>query len=113
MSTAEIGPQSGPNDSPKGTLLRFRARSANLEEDLFKLVAGEHYVDLPHYADLGPADEALLLEQHLNRVTDTCIPEEEAIRHIEDHLMALWTTASRELTTILPPSIPLRLAALG
>lgn len=101
MSTAEIG-RSLAEMIRQGHVAAISCTGANLEEDLFKLVAGEHYVDLPHYADLGPADEALLLEQHLNRVTDTCIPEEEAIRHIEDHLMALWTTASRELTTLLP-----------
>src|SRR4051812_11859557 len=52
---------------------------ANLEEDIFNLVAHDHYVRLPNYRDLTPEDEMKLLSKHLNRVTDTCIPEEEAI----------------------------------
>src|SRR4029450_11920686 len=56
---------------------------ANLEDDLFNLVAHEHYVRVPHYRDLTPKDEQALLDRHLNRVTDTCIPEEEAMRRIE------------------------------
>ncbi len=55
----------------------------NLEEDIFNLVAHDHYVRIPHYRDLTPADERKLLDQHFNRVTDTCIPEAEAIRRIE------------------------------
>ena len=30
---------------------------ANLEEDLFNLVAHDHYVRIPHYRDLTPEDE--------------------------------------------------------
>ena len=56
---------------------------ANLEEDVFNLVAHDHYVRVPNYRDLTPADEQALLERHLNRVTDTCIPEHEAMRRIE------------------------------
>ena len=101
MSTAEIG-RSLSLMIRHGHVAAVSCTGANLEEDLFKLVAGEHYVHLPNYADLGPEDEALLLERRLNRVTDTCIPEEEAIRTIEGHLMKLWTKASRESTTALP-----------
>ena len=42
-----------------------------------------HYERIPHYRDLTPADEQALLDRHLNRVTDTCIPEDEAMRRIE------------------------------
>lgn len=62
----------------------------NLEEDLFNLVAHDHYVRIPHYRDLTPADERKLLDQHLNRVTDTCIPEGEAIRRLEKHIFEVW-----------------------
>ena len=51
---------------------------ANLEEDLFNLVAHSFYERVPHYRDLTPRDEQALLERHMNRVTDTCIPELEA-----------------------------------
>jgi hypothetical protein len=35
-----------------------------------------------------------LLERGLNRVTDTCIPEDEAFRKIEHHLRKRWADAS-------------------
>src|SRR5262245_26686713 len=52
---------------------------ANLEEDVFNLVAHEHYERVPHYRQLSPQDEQALLDRHMNRVTDTCIPEMEAM----------------------------------
>ena len=68
---------------------------ANLEEDIFNLVAHEHYVRIPNYRDLTPKDEEALLKRHLNRVTDTCIPEEEAIRRIEHVILKEWLDAAR------------------
>lgn len=67
---------------------------ANLEEDVFNLVAHDHYKRIPNYRDLSPEDEQELLEGHFNRVTDTCIPEEEAMRRIEDHLVKRWVNAT-------------------
>jgi len=69
---------------------------ANLEEDVFNLVAHDHYERVPNYRDLTPEDEQDLLERHLNRVTDTCIPEEEAMRRIERLLLEEWQLAERE-----------------
>jgi deoxyhypusine synthase len=66
---------------------------ANLEEDVFNLVAHDHYKRVPHYRQLSPADEQELYEGHFNRVTDTCIPEEEALRRIERHMEVLWEKA--------------------
>ncbi len=68
---------------------------ANLEEDLFNLVAHDHYERVPHYRDLTPADEAELLARHMNRVTDTCIPEMEAMRRLEKAMVEVWTAADR------------------
>ena len=68
---------------------------ANLEEDVFNLVAHDHYVRIPHYRHLTPEEEEQLLEQGLNRVTDTCIPEEEAFRHLENVLLEAWQAADR------------------
>jgi deoxyhypusine synthase len=67
---------------------------ANLEEDVFNLVAHDHYKRIPNYRDLSPEDEQELLESHFNRVTDTCIPEEEAMRRIEDHMVKRWVNAT-------------------
>lgn len=69
---------------------------ANLEEDVFNLVAHSHYKRVPHYRDLSPQDEKELLDGHFNRVTDTCIPEEEAMRRIEEHLIAAWKSADQK-----------------
>ena len=68
---------------------------ANLEEDIFNLVAHTHYRRIPNYRDLTPQDEMELLKHHLNRVTDTCIPEEEAIRRMEGAVLEQWEAASR------------------
>ena len=69
---------------------------ANLEEDIFNLTAHSHYKRIPHYRDLSPLDEKELLDHHYNRVTDTCIPEEEAMRRVEEHLIKVWTRAYRD-----------------
>ncbi len=75
---------------------------ANLEEDIYNLVAHNHYERIPNYRDLTADDEEKLLERHLNRVTDTCIPEEEAIRRIEKHIMKLWQDSSKNKTGCFP-----------
>ena len=66
---------------------------ANLEEDVFNLIAHDFYERVPHYRDLTPEDERALLERHMNRVTDTCIPEGEAMRRLERALVEEWTRA--------------------
>ncbi len=68
---------------------------ANLEEDVYNLVAHDHYRRIPNYRDLTPEQETELLNQSLNRVTDTCIPEEEAMRVIEREILALWKAAEK------------------
>jgi deoxyhypusine synthase len=75
---------------------------ANLEEDVFNLVAHTHYRRVPHYRDLSPRDEQALLEQHFNRVTDTCIPEEEAMRRIEKSLVKIWKKSAMENLRYFP-----------
>ena len=68
---------------------------ANLEEDVFNLVAHDHYQRVPHYRQLSPADEEALLKRHMNRVTDTCIPEHEAMRRIESAVLEEWVKADK------------------
>src|SRR5882672_7225984 len=82
MSTAELG-ISLAEMIRAGKVHAICCTGANLEEGVFNLVAHSHYWRVPHYRDLTPRDEQALLERHLNRVTDTCIPEEEAMRRIE------------------------------
>src|SRR5437868_9528842 len=86
MSTAELGLSLAEmirQDKVHGIC----CTGANLEEDVFNLVAHDHYICLRHYRDLTPADEAKLLKRHMNRVTDTCIPEMEAMRRIENEVL--------------------------
>src|ERR1700740_3421672 len=45
--------------------------------------AHDYYERVPHYRHLTAKDEEALLDRHMNRVTDTCIPEMEAMRRIE------------------------------
>ena len=92
MSTAELG-LSLAEMIRRNKVHAICCTGANLEEDVFNLVAHEHYVRIPHYRDLTPRDEQALLDRHLNRVTDTCIPEEEAMRRIERAVLELWAAA--------------------
>jgi deoxyhypusine synthase len=86
---------------------------ANLEEDIFNLVAHDHYERIPHYRDLTPKDEQALLERHMNRVTDTCIPEAEAMRRIEKAMMAEWTAADKSGERYFPHEFFYRLIKSG
>jgi deoxyhypusine synthase len=92
MSTAELG-VSLAEMIRQGKVHAISCTGANLEEDLFNLVAHDHYERIPRYRELTAADEQALLERHLNRVTDTCIPEEEAMRRLERILITRWEEA--------------------
>ena len=92
MSTAELG-ISLAEMIRQDKVHIISCTGANLEEDLFNLVAHHHYKRIPNYRDLSPTDEKILLEQHFNRVTDTCIPEAEAMRRLENHLLKVWSNA--------------------
>jgi len=94
MSTAELG-ISLAEMIRKDKVHAIVCTGANLEEDIFNLVAHDYYERVPHYRDLTPADEQALLRRHMNRVTDTCIPEEEAMRRIEKAVLAEWVKADR------------------
>ena len=94
MSTAELG-LSLAEMIRQGKVMAISCTGANLEEDVFNLVAHDHYERVPHYRDLTPADEQKLLEKHMNRVTDTCIPEMEAMRRIENVVLEEWVKADR------------------
>jgi deoxyhypusine synthase len=94
MSTAELG-VSLAEMIRRDKVHAICCTGANLEEDVFNLVAHHHYVRIPNYRDLTPTDEKALLDRHLNRVTDTCIPEEEAMRRIERLVLADWVAADR------------------
>jgi deoxyhypusine synthase len=94
MSTAELG-LSLAEMIRQDKIHGISCTGANLEEDVFNLVAHDFYERVPHYRDLTPADESALLARHMNRVTDTCIPEMEAMRRIENVVLAEWVKADK------------------
>jgi deoxyhypusine synthase len=112
MSTAELG-------ISLAEMIRQRkihaicCTGANLEEDVFNLVARSHYERVPHYRDLTPADEEGLLKRHMNRVTDTCIPEEEEMRRIENIVLAEWLSADAKGERYFPHEFLYRIIRCG
>ncbi|MDF1571684.1 MAG: deoxyhypusine synthase family protein [Bacteroidales bacterium] len=101
MSTAELG-RSLAEMIRQDKVHIISCTGANLEEDLMNLVAHSHYKRVPGYRDLTPQQEWDLLEKGLNRVTDTCIPEEEAFRRLQKHIFEIWKAADEKGERYLP-----------
>ena len=92
MSTAELG-ISLAEMIRQDKVHIISCTGANLEEDIMNLVAHNSYKRVPNYRDLTPEQERELLDNHFNRVTDTCIPEEEAFRRLQKHIHQIWNEA--------------------
>jgi len=101
MSTAEIG-LSLAEMIRKDKVHAISCTGANLEEDIYNLIAHDYYERVPHYRDLSPEGEKELLDRQLNRVTDTCIPEEEAMRRLERAAFEHWSRADKSGERYLP-----------
>jgi deoxyhypusine synthase len=101
MSTAGLGRSIAPMIRA-GHIGAISCTGANLEEDLFRLVALDHYESVPDWRGLSAEDEAALLARGMNRVTDVCIPEEEAFRRVEHHLLKRWQAAEVDQARHLP-----------
>jgi len=101
MSTAELG-ISLAEMIRQDKVHIISCTGANLEEDVFNLVAHNSYLRIPHYRSLTKAEEGELLKKGMNRVTDTCIPEDTAFRRIEHEILALWQKADREGKSYFP-----------
>ncbi|WP_299110779.1 deoxyhypusine synthase family protein [uncultured Winogradskyella sp.] len=112
MSTAELG-KIFAEMIRKDKVHIISTTGANLEEDIMNLVAHSHYKRVPNYRDLTPQDEWNLLEKGLNRVTDTCIPEEEAFRRIQGHMLKLWKAAEAKGERYLPHEYMYKLLLSG
>ncbi|MEX0899152.1 MAG: deoxyhypusine synthase family protein [Gammaproteobacteria bacterium] len=112
MSTAELG-LSLAEMIRRDKVQAITCTGANLEEDIFNLVAHDFYERVPHYRDLTPADEQALLDRHLNRVTDTCIPEMEAMRRIEAAVAEDWVAADKAGDRYFPHEFMFRLIKSG
>jgi len=101
MSTAELG-ISLAEMIRQDKVHIISCTGANLEEDIMNLVAHNSYERVPNYRDLTPKQEWDLLERGLNRVTDTCIPEEEAFRRLQNHIFEIWKKAEEEGKRFFP-----------
>lgn len=101
MSTGELGITLAEMIR-KGKIGAISTTGANLEEDIFNLVAHNFYERVPGYRYLTKDDEEKLLDRHLNRVTDTCIPEEEAMRRIERIILEYWRKAEAKGERFFP-----------
>lgn len=112
MSTAELG-LSLAEMIRQDRVHAISCTGANLEEDIFNLIAHDFYERVPHYRQLTPEQEQELLERHMNRVTDTCIPEEEAIRRLEKALIEEWMRADRSGETLFPHQFLYRILRSG
>ncbi len=86
---------------------------ANLEEDVMNLVAHSHYKNVPGYRFLTPQQERELLNKGLNRVTDTCIPEEEAFRRLQKHIFEIWQEAEQKSERYFPHGYMYRMLLSG
>src|SRR6516225_676206 len=112
MSTAELG-VSLAEMIRRDKVHAISCTGANLEEDVFNLVAHDHYQRIPHWRNLRPADEKALERAGLNRVTDTCIPEDKAFRAIEKHVLELWLRADQQQKRYFPHEIMYQLLLEG
>jgi deoxyhypusine synthase len=112
MSTGELG-ISLAEMIRKDKVQIISCTGANLEEDIMNLVAHSHYRRIPDYRDLTPEQEWDLLNNHLNRVTDTCIPEEEAFRRLEKHLYKTWKEAEDKGERLFPHEFMYRILKSG
>lgn len=112
MSTAELGISLAEmirNDK----VAIISCTGANLEEHIMNLVAHSHYKRVPNYRDLTPQDEWALLEKGLNRVTDTCIPEEEAFRRLQANIFKQWKGAEEKGERCFPHEFMYRMLLSG
>lgn len=104
MSTAELG-KSLAEMIRKDKVHIISCTGANLEEDVMNLVAHSHYKRIPNWRDLTPEQERQLLEERYNRVTDTCIPEEEAFSTVAISSRTRLEVCPRARQALLPARI--------
>ncbi|MCP4082412.1 MAG: deoxyhypusine synthase family protein [Pirellulaceae bacterium] len=111
MSTAELG-VSLAEMIRQDKVQAISCTAANLEEDIYNLVAHDEYALVPNYRDLSPADEKELRDRGFNRVTDTCIPE-NVFRNVEAHFVKICQELAENGQSLFPYEIFYRLFEAG
>ena len=112
MSTAELGISLAEMIRQDKVHL-ITCTGANLEEDIFNLIAYDIYEDVPNYRHLTPKEEETLLKRHLSRVTDTCVPEYEICDRMEEPMLKIWEKADRKGERRFPHEFLQELVASG
>lgn len=93
MSSAQLGITLAPAIRA-GLIHGLSVTGANLEESLFRLVAHDGYRDFPDYRYFTKQDDTQILDNRMRRVTDTSIPEDQAFRAVEKHIVPMWERAT-------------------
>jgi len=107
MSTAKIGQTLAPLIRT-GYVHAVCCTGANLEEDIFNLLAANEYELYPDWRGLSADDEKALLQRGMNRVTDTCIPE-TVMRHLEARLIDRWQKLCEAGERLMPSEVLFRI----
>ena len=94
MSTAQIGRSLAPVILA-GKVHSISCTGANLEEDLFLLLAGDKYETVEDWRSQSAMEDYDLNLRGMNRVTDVCIPEDAAIRRVESMILEIWKEEPR------------------
>ena len=94
MSTAQIGRSLAPAILA-GRVHSISCTGANLEEDLFLLIAGDEFETIQDWRSQSAIDDHDLNLRGMNRVTDVCIPEDSAIRRVESMILEIWKERPR------------------
>ena len=100
MSTARIG-KTLARMIRAGHVHAITCTGANLEEDVFALLAADRYEALPDWRALSAEDEQALYDRGMNRVTDTAIPE-DVMHHVAGRLRELWAAAAADGRRLFP-----------
>ncbi len=100
MSTAELG-LTLARMIRAGKVHALSCTGANLEEDVFNLLGNRRYQMIDDWRALSRRDEKDLYERGLNRVTDTCVPEDVMLRLV-GALRQRWSKACQDGSRRMP-----------
>ena len=104
MSTAELGISLAEmiraGQGARDRLHRRESRGGYFQSRRARLLRARAALPASH-AD----DEQALLDRHMNRVTDTCIPEMEAMRRIEAAVLEEWVAADQSRRALFPARV--------